>query len=173
MNKNYEKLKNSIKKYSDFLETVSEEEFQLSPKSGSWSYSEVYSHIFITNILSFKGIGICIEGKAEVVKKGTPLKAFPWLILGVLPPGKFKIPKSLADKVKKISKAEASELIQKTSNNLEFFKDKIDLANPFQKVKHPRFGPFNTRNWFRFILIHSNHHLKQLDRIKLELLNDK
>ena len=96
--------------YQHKLEKVNETRFQLSPPTGGWSYSEVYSHIFDLSILSLQQLDKCLAGKGEAKK--TPFITKLILFFGRFPPViKLKVPKSLESRVKKISKEEAERLI--------------------------------------------------------------
>jgi len=154
-----------VQEYSRFLENVSEEEFLISPQEGVWSYSEVYSHIFQANLVSLTAAEKCIYGTGEKSLKKIHWMAGIILFIGRFPPGKIKAPARIAAMVKKISKEEARNLIQKFNAQLELVGPKIHEAPLFQKMKHPRLGFLNAPQWFRFIEIHTLHHEKQLHRI--------
>jgi hypothetical protein len=71
--------------------------------------------------------------------------------------------------VKKISREEAKTLILKFKLRLQDISPLVNSADPHQKVKHPRLGLLNAKQWFRFIEIHSIHHTRQLNRIQKKL----
>ena len=165
-------LLNTIAIYESLLAGVSEETFSQNPSDGSWSYSETYSHIFQSGLLSLMAIENCIEESVEPSRK--PIHWIPWLILflGRFPPGKIKAPKRIASMVKKISKDEAKTLILKFKLRLAEISHQVNAANPQQKVKHPRLGLLNAKQWFRFIEVHTIHHTRQLKRIEKQLGKD-
>lgn len=151
--------------YKAKLVSLNDEEFMLTPPLGGWSYSEVYSHIFDSSLLSLLATQKCINGDGESAK--THFSAKVILFFGMLPPGKrYKVPKRLVDRVKKISIATAQQLI--ADFELQFTKalSQLNKANSSIKVAHPRLGHLNAKQWLRFIEIHLNHHLKQLKRIE-------
>ncbi|RDC57050.1 hypothetical protein DU508_07595 [Pedobacter chinensis] len=163
------KVKASIHKIVDAYKTklsyYTDEIFQVTPPVNGWSYSEVYSHIFDASLLSLMALDRCTKGKGE--NKPTHFAVKLVLFFGSFPPAKkYKVPTRLADRVKKINKLEALDLI------LEFEKSLVDIypliASADQKIKtkHPRMGYLNAKQWLRFIEIHLKHHLKQLDRIE-------
>jgi hypothetical protein len=76
------------------------------------------------------------------------------------------VPKRLADRVKKINLMAAQQFITDFELQLIKLQATVDQANPKIKVKHPRLGYLNAKQWLRFIEIHLNHHLKQLARIE-------
>ena len=156
---------NSVNEYSNFLNTLSEEDFQKSPESGGWSYSEVYSHIFQSNLGSLIAAEKCINGTGERTRKGTQWVARAILFFGYFPPVKIKAPARIAAMVSKIDKEQARNLIVKFKSRLSDISPGIEKTSPDIKIMHPRLGLLNARQWFRFIEIHSRHHQKQLERI--------
>jgi hypothetical protein len=89
------------------------------------------------------------------------------LLLGSLPPAKkYKVPKRLAERVKKINKTEALDFVLEFEKALDDNYPLIANASVDCKTKHPRLGYLNAKQWLRFIEIHLKHHLKQLERIE-------
>ena len=160
----------SVEVYEEFLKSVTDEEFNLTPAPDVWSYSEVYSHIFQANLASLIAIEKCICGTAIKSAKPTHWIARLILFFGRFPPIKLKVPESLKSLTEKISREEARNLIIKFKKRLEELTPKVSKAYVYQKVKHPRLGLLNALQWFRFIEIHTIHHQKQLFRIQ-KLLN--
>ena len=61
----YLSILSSVKIYEDFLANISEEVFLQSPPNGGWSYSEVYSHVFQSNLMSLIAVDRCVNGDAS------------------------------------------------------------------------------------------------------------
>jgi uncharacterized damage-inducible protein DinB len=169
VNSHYKSLIRAIEKYEALLSNVSEETFIQTPPNGGWSYSETFSHIFQSNLASLVAIEKCFLGTGTFCDKRLSLTV--WLILwaGRLPPGKYKVPERLASLVKKISREEAANLIVKFRNRLAELKGKVEKADKYQTIKHPRLGLLNAKQWLRFIEIHTIHHTRQLRRITSQL----
>jgi hypothetical protein len=163
----------SIEKYSSLLEELTEQEFQQCPSDGVWSYAEVYSHIFKANLASLIAAEQCINGTAKKSFARTHWAVRLILFFGRFPPGKYKVPASIAGFTAKITKEEARNLIVKFRSRLTDISPRIARATPWHKVKHPRLGLFNASQWFRFIQIHTLHHHKQLDRTGLLLVKSQ
>lgn len=166
---NIAKVNSSILKtvdaYKAKLAVYSDEIYQTTPPINGWSYSEVYAHIFDSSLLSITALQHCIANKGE--DKSTAFVVKVILFLGFLPPAKkYKVPKRLMDRVKKISKAEAFDFIHQFEKELAEVYGLVASANKKSKIKHPRLGYLNAEQWFRFIEIHLKHHLKQLGRIE-------
>lgn len=155
----------TLGKYRAKFALISEVDFMRQPPIGGWSYSEVYSHIFDASLLSLHAINNCSTGKAEDKPTHFLVRGILWF--GAFPPGKrYKVPKSLADRVKKISRIEAETLINVAQKRLNLTANKVAELDKHQKISHPRLGYLNAKQWFRFIEIHLKHHLKQLIRIE-------
>ncbi len=151
--------------YKKKIGEINEADFSLTPPIGGWSFSEVYSHIFDASILSLMALQRAINGEGKNEKTHFVVKII--LLFGSLPPGKkYAVPSRLADRVKKISLAEAEQFIKDFETEIGKIYPQIKAANPKIKVKHPRLGFLNAKQWLRFIEIHLAHHLKQIHRIE-------
>lgn len=152
--------------YESFLKTINEEDFQLSPSAGGWSYSEVYAHILGSNLLSTIAIEKCLNKTAEIKTNQPHWKVRLILFFGKFPPGKIKAPAQIEALVKKISKEEASNLLIKSRKKIEMLFPDFKYFNPHYKIKHPRLGYLGAKAWFRFILVHTKHHQNQIRRLE-------
>lgn len=157
--------------YKKFLDTISETEFQETPPDGGWSYSEVYSHVFQSNLGCLIAIEKCILGTGTKTKVRIHWMAWLVLFLETFPPGKLKAPEKLAAMVKKITKEEARNLIVKFNQRLDDIVPRLNRAAVNCKVKHARLGLLNAPQWLKFVKVHSRHHIRQLDRIKVQLVS--
>lgn len=166
-NKRLAAIQKSTDAYRSALDKMNESLFSKTPPAGGWSYSEVYSHIFDSNLLSLMAIRNCIKGEGK--NQATPFAAKAILFFGRFPPGKYKVPKRLAERVKKIPVPEAAQLIADFEAQLNSIESTIHQASSRQKIAHPRLGYLNAMQWLRFIDIHMRHHLKQLKRIEKDL----
>jgi hypothetical protein len=161
----YKSITKIVNAYKAKLATKSEDDLVLTPANGGWSYSEVYSHIFDSSLLSLMALNNCIKGDGE--KKSAHFATIMILFFGALPPGKkYKVPKRLAERVKKINLMAAEQFITDFELQLLQILPQIKKADPKIRTKHPRLGYLNAGQWLRFIEIHLNHHLKQLIRIE-------
>lgn len=162
----YQSIKNIVQEYEHKLSEQSESRFQETPPINGWSYSEVYSHIFDASLLSLIALQNCIDGKGE--QKPTHWAVKLVLFFGKFPPGKkYKVPKRLEGRVRKIDLTTAGQFISDFEAQLEKVYPQMGKANPKVKTAHPRLGYLNGEQWLRFIEIHLKHHLAQLKRIEL------
>ena len=154
--------------YRTRLDTIPDDLFTVTPPGGGWSYAEVYSHILQATLGSSIALEKCTLSNCKPTSKGRTLIGFLVLSFGRLPPVKVKVPADLAAKIPaaKISKEEAKNLLIKCRKRINDVAPLIHDSSPHCRYKHSRFGMMNARQWFKFILIHSKHHLKQLNRIE-------
>lgn len=158
-----ERILDAVKRYEDFLQDLTEEEFQRTPEEGVWSYAELYSHIFQANLGSLIAIERCLHGSKQVT--GSPT-FFGRLILffGIFPPVKLKSPARMIGT--KITLEEAGNYIARFKSKLADVVPLVRKADLKRTAQHPRLGMLNAPQWLRFVYIHSRHHLKQLARIR-------
>ncbi|HET8828000.1 MAG TPA: DinB family protein [Pelobium sp.] len=166
VNSDKNKVLNSLKFYSAFLKTVNEELFVKTPVQGGWSFAEVYAHIISANLLSVVAIERCLNKTAEIKTHKPDWRVRLILFFARFPPGKYKVPPVLEDKVKKISKEEASNDLIKLTKKIEELEKGFSKFNPDYKSKHPRLGYLDAKSWLRFIYVHSKHHQMQIKRIE-------
>lgn len=155
----------AINYYLEKLSSISEEDFQKTPKLDEWSYSEVYQHLIAANGLTLTGLEKCINGTARLIENPTDWRVRLILYLGQLPPGDLKVPAILESTIKKIDKAEAEKGMKHLLELVDGIMPRIHLAPINHGLKHPRMGYLNAFQWIRFMQIHTNHHIKQLNRI--------
>jgi len=154
--------------YRSRLDTIPDDQFTETPPGGGWSYAEVYSHILQADISSTVAMEKCTLSTCKPTTQGRSLIGLYVFTFNRFPPVRVKTPETIAAKnpVKKIDKEEARNMIVKCRKRLNDVVPLIRDATPHGKIKHPRFGMLNAAQWLKFIVIHSRHHLKQLDRIE-------
>lgn len=157
--------------YRTHLDTISEDLFTETPPGGGWSYAEVYSHILQATMAAAIGLERCKQRDGDA--KGINLMGRMVMLFGRFPPVKLRVPESVAAKmpVSKISKEEAKNLIIKCRKRMDELFPVVKNSVPGSIGKHPRLGMLNAPQWFKFIRIHLQHHLKQLTRIKNKFHN--
>jgi hypothetical protein len=161
----YKSITKIVDSYKARLSAIGEEDFTITPPLGGWSFSEVYSHIFDSSLLSLMALRNSINGEGKDESTHFAVKLI--LLFGTLPPGKkYEVPSKLMNRVKKINLIEAQQFIKDFEDEIAKLYPHIKGANPRMKVKHPRMGYLNAKQWLRFIEIHLKHHLKQINRIE-------
>jgi hypothetical protein len=152
--------------YRNLLDTIPDEDFDVTPMDGSWSYAEVYSHILQATIGSTIAAERCANGTCERTKDGLTLVGRLTLLFGYLPKVQTPPAESAKISVKKITKEEARNLLVKCRNRIDTITPRLKDASPYVRYKHSRLGMMNAQQWFKFTLIHLKHHLKQIERLK-------
>jgi len=156
--------------YRSRLDTIPDELFDVTPSDGGWSYAEVYSHILQADLGGMMALEKCIRN-GKPTSAGRNLLGLLVLLLGRFPPWKTKVPGKVEARIpaRKISKEEARNMLIKCRQRINELTPLIRDSSKYCRVKHARLGMLNAGQWFRFILIHSKHHLKQLGRVEKKL----
>jgi hypothetical protein len=160
----------TLDEYRARLDAITDEQFDATPASGGWSYAEVYSHIMQATLGSTIALEKCTSSACLPTTKGRNLLGMVVFTLNDIPV-RIKMPAMMAQKnpPHKISKEDARNLIVKCRKRTNDVFILIHDSSPHKRIKHPRFGLLNARQWFKFILIHLNHHIKQLNRVEKNL----
>jgi hypothetical protein len=158
----------ALDNYRAQLDTIPDDLFTETPPGGGWSYAEVYSHILQATLGSSIALERCTHNNCPPTKDGPTLIGRLMMFTGRFPPVKVKVPEAVATKtpVVKISKEEARNLLVKCRKRIDQTAPLIKRASPHARYKHARLGMLNAKQWFKFIRIHAQHHLKQMERIK-------
>ena len=165
--KEHKAINAALDDYRRQLKVIPDELFAKAYAEGHWSYAEVYSHVLQALLMA----SVTLERCAYIPEKpnGPKINLAGRLVMlfGRLPPVKIKVPESVAARIPatKITKEEAKNLIIKCCNRVDAITELVKQASPNTRTKHPRLGMFNAKEWYKFIRIHLEHHLKQLKRI--------
>lgn len=157
----------ALDSYRSQLDSIPDDIFQTTPPGGGWSFAEVYSHILMATLGSSIGLEKCAIG-CPPTEDGPTFLGRLMMFTGGFPPVRVKVPATVAAKmpVSKVSKEEAKNLLIKCRKRVDDAVMLVKSASPDSRYKHPRLGMLNAKQWFKFIRIHLEHHLKQLRRIK-------
>jgi len=157
----------ALDNYRAQLDTIPDESFTETPPGGGWSYAEVYSHILQATLGSSMAVERCASNTGKPNTKGITLLGRFVLFIGRFPPVRLKVPPAVAAKmpVSKISKEDAKNLLIKCRKRLDEIMTPVKQSPVNARYKHARLGMLNAKQWFKFIRIHLQHHLKQLARI--------
>jgi hypothetical protein len=152
--------------YRSQLDTIPDDLFDITPPGGGWSFAEVYSHILQATIGSTVAAERCANGTCEPTKKGLTFIGRLSLLFGYLPKVKTPPVETAKIPVNKLTKEEARNLLVKCRNRIDTITPRVKQSSPVSRYKHSRLGFMNAAQWYKFILVHLTHHLKQIDRIK-------
>ena len=160
--RNKKQLLASLDFYRSFLQNVNAEDFEKIPNDGGWSLGQIYSHIIGANKMSHIAFEKCLSKTAEIKTRKPHWKVRLILFFGKFPPGKIKAPEAVAAAVKSFTKEEASNQLIKFIKKVEEYDYNSKNLDVNYKMKHPRLGYLDALSWSRFMVIHTNHHQKQV-----------
>lgn len=156
----------ALNRYRSLIDDISDERFIQTPLNGGWSYAEVYDHVLKATLKASIALERCTNNVCPPTKDGPTLAGYYILLTGSFPPFKVKASPEMEADVKLIDKEEAKNLIVKVRKRMDGIVGTIKNAKPQWRYKHPRMGMLNAGQWLKFIRIHLQHHLKQLERIR-------
>ena len=134
-------LEAQIENYSSLNKAISE---------GNVGWHIVHSCLVINSVCG----AVCKSDPSKFIKKFS-FKAFLVLLLNSFPRGKAKAP-SFTLPSEELSPASILKSIQASRASLEA----LAKADKNQYFTHPIFGDLNTGQTFKFLGVHTNHHLK-------------
>jgi hypothetical protein len=169
INQERKRIEEALNQYRSLLDIIPDGQFALTPPKGGWSYAEVYSHILQADFSSLIASEKCARKTGTLTSKGTNLFGKFVLITGIFP--RVKTDGEFPIVAKRIDKEEARNLLIRVRGRLDCVVDLLYKAPKDYKIKHPRLGMLNAEQWLKFTRIHTEHHLKQLERIRKSLLN--
>jgi len=134
-------LEAQIANYSILNKAVSE---------GNVGWHIVHSCLVIDSVCG----AVCKSDPSKFIKKFS-FKAFLVLLINSFPRGKAKAPLFTIPS-QELSPASVLQSIQTSRKSIEA----LSKAAKNQYFTHPIFGDLNTADTFKFLAVHTNHHLK-------------
>ncbi len=134
-------LEAQIANYSILNQAVSE---------GNVGWHIVHSCLVIDSVCG----AVCKSDATKFIKKFS-FKAFLVLLVNSFPRGKAKAP-SFTMPSEELSPASVLQSIQTSRKSIEA----LAKAGKNQYFTHPIFGDLNAADTFKFLAVHTNHHLK-------------
>jgi len=171
----HKRLNSIFDTYRAWIDSIPDEQFDQTPPHGGWSYAEVYSHIMQATMASTIALERCTHPSDKPNTGKENLMGKLVLLFAKFPPIKIKEPQSVTSKMPalKISKEEARNLIIKCRKRMDEMTELLKSTPSVRRSQHPRLGMLTATQWFKFIRIHLQHHLKQLNRISTNFANGK
>jgi hypothetical protein len=136
-----DELELQIANYSKLNQTISE---------GNVGWHIVHSCLVIDSVCAV----VCKSDPSKFIKKFS-FKAFVVLLVNSFPRGKAKAP-SFTVPSEELSPTSILKSIQAARASLEL----LTNAGKNQYFTHPIFGDLNKDKTFKFLAVHTNHHLK-------------
>jgi len=141
LNSLLDKFEAQIVNYSKSNQTISE---------GNVGWHIVHSCLVINSVCA-----AVIKSDATKFIKKFSIKAFFVLLFNAIPRGKAKAP-SFTVPSEELNPASILQSIEASRKNIEA----LSKACKNQFFTHPFFGDLNTANTFKFLAVHTHHHLK-------------
>jgi hypothetical protein len=136
---------------------------------GKWSVAEILEHLYLTYVNNAKGFARCLEtGKPRASKPTFEQRLRILLVtgLGYLPKGREApdrvCPRGIAAETVMIEICPQLEALDQLIGKIEA-RDGKDI----RIMDHPLIGPLTAQQWRKFHWVHGQHHLKQIERLKM------
>ncbi len=170
MERFYQKFVQNLREWEAALEGYSMEQLLRQPQEGGWSMGQVYTHL-VDGTLRYhlRQVEDCLESGEGKGRRKTFKGFMVFRIVKGFPPAKIKVPPS---KTYTPVQPESKEAILAGMRELE---DKMKVLLPrFEqdkggKTAHPALGYLNAKEWYKLILWHFKHHMRQKERLDAQL----
>ena len=135
---------------------------------GKWSAAEVLEHLCLTYTGSSKGFERCLQ-------EGRPLARTPTLkerVSTLLVTGLGYFPEGRKAPERTVPRGMAAEEVVKTIEIQIAAMDELitqceaRFGRSTRILDHPVLGPLTARQWRKFHLIHAQHHMKQIGKLR-------
>jgi hypothetical protein len=136
--------------------------------AGKWSTAQILEHLYLTYAGSVKGFERCLKEGRPLARAVTFKERVATLIvtsLGYFPEGRKAPERTIPCGMP------AEEVVQATEEKLAAMADLITLCETrfgrsTRILDHPVLGPLTARQWRKFHLVHAQHHMKQILRLR-------
>lgn len=135
---------------------------------GTWCAAQVLEHLYLTYAGSVKGFERCLQEGRALARSITLKERVATLLvtsLGYFPEGRRApertVPRGMA----------AEEVVKALGEKLAVMDDLITqcetrFGRSIRILDHPVLGPLTARQWRKFHLVHGQHHVKQIWRLR-------
>ncbi len=157
-----EKLKASYKRYTDYVQELTPDEFEFEPK-GKWSAGQQTLHLIKSTKPLLNGLGLPkFIIKSKFGKANRPSRSYDELVArykerleqGGKATGPY-VPGKVAAKDQEKLSAELTDIISKMSKKIEKWSE--EQLDEFV-LPHPLLGKVTTREMLYFTIHHAGHH---------------
>ena len=134
---------------------------------GKWCSAEVLEHLYLTYTGTIKGLERVMAAGAPIVTPPTfkqRVAKFVVLGLGHVPSGR-EAPAASRPRGVPVEKVLA-EIGPKIAEMDEFLSRCEEKLGRGPLMNHPFLGPFTAQDWKKFHLVHGQHHVKQIWRLR-------
>lgn len=165
----FQKLESARKNFEHQFSSVSDDDWNFSPRPGKWSIAQVFTHLVTSENLSLGYMKKKAQGIEQAGSSGLPeaVKMIVLIISQRLPMLKFKAPKVVIDHTPPaMGRQELFAAWEKSRLELKHFLEGITDAHVRKLIyKHPVAGRLDVRQALVFFGEHIRHHRPQLMRL--------
>ncbi len=136
------------------------------PRISAWSPVQQIAHVSKSNRWILSSVVAILAGRRKAETRGS-IKPIGRLVLrsGLIPRGVGKAP-SVARPDDVISAERLTEDLRQQLGNMGQIDEHLEaVKSSRQTFEHPYFGHLNSRQWIRFVRVHTNHHMKIVGEI--------
>ncbi len=148
------------------LEYYGENQFKRKTEVSDWTIGQFYHHLIQGSYdYHFKAIKNCLQKEGGDVKGSKNVLGYFVFLFGSYPPVKFKgLPGYVPTQIENIAKAK--DLVYGYLKEMQRLAIEIDKKGSGNyKVRHRKLGRLTAIEWYKLIVIHQKHHLKQKKKI--------
>lgn len=165
----HQELMFTIETYCAILSKYDFNQLTTITKAADWSMAQVFTHLFEQTIdFNFILIDQCLSTN-EFYDQQKTVEGEAFFKRGGFPDERIKAP---FDDIPAVptSLDTLIQSLEKIKIQLSQYKVAIQSSSIQGKAIHPGLGYLNAQEWYAFILMHWQHHLRQIGRIENELM---
>jgi hypothetical protein len=152
-------ISTSILKQS--LLVFDETNFNASPEDGGWSAGQIIEHLWLVESLILKNL----DGFSNATERPVDKKVELIQTVFSATDKRYDSPEIFVPSRGIKEKSELIRRLETGRRQLANLITTLDLSETLLAFKHPYLGAFTRLEWVHFIILHSNRHVKQLDRL--------
>jgi len=136
---------------------------------GKWSSTEILEHLTLAFARTVNGCKKCLQENktlADIPTLKQRLNSFVLVECGYFPSGR-SAPKHVIPSGSTKGKDPVQELFtQLQAMDVALAECEVRFGTAVPVMNHPILGPFNIRQWRKFHLVHTKHHMKQIKALR-------
>ncbi len=163
-------LKNQLLENTDTfvgkIDEFTDSQFNIKPAPDSWSAADVLEHVYRSEF----GVPRLFTGETEQLTDREPDALIPEMKKRFLESdAKMEASGVILPTEGEKSKTSLIEKFRSNRNKIAELLEELPPEELCLKFKHPVFGYMTRMEWAHFSIVHSQRHIKQLDRIQSQL----
>lgn len=163
------RLDSQLETLFDQLRSVPEDKYNIQPDENSWSLSQVFNHLFLSEKNCFAYIRKKLQYPDTIEKYSFKSELSLWLVLLTFKtPIKTKAPKAINmwEEQKILNPDQLIEVWQNQRKEMRSFIEANDKFRTHLVFRHPKAGRMTMCQMLRFINGHIRHHQHQIARLR-------